>query len=153
MPAWIVRKMGTEYHRLGFDKGFKNAGAIAFLLGGHPDECPDTYALYSPITHVHSHCPPTLLIHGELDIMAPVESTRLLCTKLMEKSVQTVMHILPQTDHGFDLVLPQISPSAHNAIYDVERFLALMAVLPLSVNSERIQAKAKALSVLTVSTS
>jgi hypothetical protein len=38
------------------------------------------------------------------------------------------MHILPQTDHGFDLVLPKIAPAAHNAIYDVERFIALMAV-------------------------
>ena len=30
-----------------------------------------------------------------------------------------------KTDHAFDLILPKISPSAHNAIYDVERFLAL----------------------------
>ena len=45
------------------------------------------------------------------------------------------MHILPQTDHAFDLILPNISPSAHNAIYDVERFLALTAVLPQPVSS------------------
>ena len=153
MPAWIVKKMGTEYYRLGFNKGFENTGSLPFLLGGHPDECPDTYALYSPIRYVHSHCPPTLLIHDEDDIMAPVKTTRLLCAKLLEKNVRTVMHIVPQTDHGFDLVLPQISPSAHNAIYDVEHFLALMAVLPLSVNFERIQAKAVAHSALTVSTS
>jgi hypothetical protein len=38
------------------------------------------------------------------------------------------MYILLQTDHGFDLMLPKISPSAHNAIYDVERFTAFMAV-------------------------
>jgi hypothetical protein len=41
--------------------------------------------------------------------------------------VPAAIHILPQTDHGFDLIMPNISPSAHNAIYDVERFLALMA--------------------------
>jgi hypothetical protein len=35
------------------------------------------------------------------------------------------MHILPQTDHAFDLMLPKISPSAHTAVYDMERFLAL----------------------------
>jgi len=125
MPPWIIKKMGKEYYRLGFDKGFKDAGTFAPLLGGHPDECPENYALYSPVTHVHSHCPPTLLIHGEHNTMAPVKTTRFLFTRLMEKKVPSVMHILPQTDHAFDLILPNISPSAHNSIYDVERFLAL----------------------------
>ena len=126
MPGWIIKRMGKEYYRLGFDKGFENAGALAPLLGGHPDECPETYALFSPVTHVHPDCPPTLLIHGEDDIMAPVKSTRFLHTRLVEEKVQTVMHILPQTDHAFDLIMPKISPSAHNAFYDVERFMALM---------------------------
>jgi acetyl esterase/lipase len=44
---------------------------------------------------------------------------------LLEEKVPSVMHILPQTDHAFDLIMPNISPSAHTAIYDVERFLAL----------------------------
>lgn len=127
LPAWIIKKMGKEYYRLGFDKGFANAGAFAPLLGGHPDECPETYALFSPINHVNQHCPPTLLIHGEDDTMAPVKATRVLYKRLAEANVQTVMHILPQTDHAFDLIMPKTSPSAHNAIYDVERFLALYA--------------------------
>ena len=125
MPGWILKKMGKEYYRLGFDKGFANAGAFAPLLGGHPDECPETYSLFSPITHVHAHCPPTLLIHGEDDTMAPVKATRSLRKRLKEEKIQTVMHVLPQTDHAFDLIMPKISPSAHNAIYDVERFLAI----------------------------
>lgn len=120
--------MGEEYYRLGFDKGFVNAGNFAPLLGGHPDECPETYALFSPITHIHSGCPPTLLIHGEHDIMAPVNTTRLLRILLLDKKIPTVMHILPQTDHAFDLILPKISPSAHNAFYDVERFMSIMAL-------------------------
>lgn len=127
MPEWMKKGMGKDYLRLGFDKGFVNAGAFAPLMGGHPDECPETYALFSPVTHVHSDCPPTLLIHGEHDIMAPVKTTRILYTHLVEAKVPTVMHILPQTDHAFDLQLPNISPSAHNALYDVERFIALNA--------------------------
>jgi len=125
MPEWIAKRMGENYHRLGMDKGFENAGAFAPLLGGHPDECPEPYVLFSPVTHVHSDCPPTLLLHGEHDCMAPVNTTRLLHTRLQQENVLTVMHILPQTDHAFDLILPKISPSAHNAMYDVERFLAL----------------------------
>lgn len=125
MPAWIIKQMGEEYHRLNLDKGFVNAGAFAPLMGGHPDECPERYALFSPVKHVHPGCPPTLLIHGEHDVMAPVKATQFLYTRLVTKKVPTVMHMLPQTDHAFDLVLPNMSPSAHNAFYDVERFLAL----------------------------
>ena len=124
MPQWMIKKMGKEYYRLGFDKGFENGTAL--LLGGHPDERPGTYALLSPINHVHQDCPPTLLIHGEHDVLAPVKSTRLLYARLIKEKVVTVMHIVPQTDHAFDLILPKISPSSHNAIYDVERFLALI---------------------------
>ncbi|MFI5153101.1 MAG: alpha/beta hydrolase fold domain-containing protein [Chitinophagales bacterium] len=127
MPAWIIKKMGKDYDRLGMNKGFENAGAFAPLLGGHPDECPETYALFSPVTHVHPGCPPTLLIHGEDDLMAPIIATRFLHRRLTGEKVLSVMHILPQTDHAFDLIQPRISPSAHNAFYDVERFISLMA--------------------------
>jgi acetyl esterase/lipase len=136
MPAWIIRSMGENYHRLGFDKGFENVGALAQLLGGHPDECPERYAQFSPVNHVHPNCPPTLLVHGEHDIMAPVTATRRLYGRLLRHNVPVVMHILPQTDHGFDLVLPKISPSAHNALYDVERFMALMAVWKRNLNDK-----------------
>lgn len=138
MPEWIAHWMGTDYHRLGFDKGFQNAGALPPLLGGHPDECPEIYSLYSAITHVHPDCPPTYLIHGEHDIMAPVSSTRALFARLINANVPTVMHILPQTDHAFDLILPGISPPAHTEFYDVERFLALQvrSVQPATLSKE-----------------
>ena len=125
LPAWVIKRMGGAYYRFHFDKGFANAGTFAPLLGGHLDECPEQYALFSPVTHVQANCPTTMLIHGEHDVMAPVESTRFLQTRLVDQKVLTVMHILPQTDHAFDLILPRIAPSAHTAIYDVERFLAL----------------------------
>lgn len=124
MPQWLIKMIGKSYHRFHFEN-FANAGTFAFLFGGHPDECPETYALFSPVNHVHTNCPATLLIHGEDDTMAPIKTTRVLFMRLKEEKVRTVMHILPQTDHAFDLILPKITPSAHNAIYYVERFLTL----------------------------
>jgi len=126
MPAWMKKRIGKDFHRLGFDKGFEKVGTMALLMGGHPDECPERYKLFSPITHVHSKCPPTLLIQGEHDIMAPVRSTQLLYSRLMIEKVPARLHLLPQTDHAFDLFLPNIAPAAHAAIYDVERFMELM---------------------------
>jgi acetyl esterase/lipase len=125
LPEWLIKRMGKAYYRFHFDKDFANAGAFAPLFGGHPDERPEPYALYSPVTHVHAHCPATIQIQGEHDLMASVKTTRFLHTRLAEEKVPAVMHILPQTDHAFDLILPKMSPSAHTAIYDVERFLAL----------------------------
>jgi hypothetical protein len=34
--------------------------------------------------------------------------------------------VFPSTDHAFDLALPQINPAAQSALYDVDRFLALL---------------------------
>jgi acetyl esterase/lipase len=129
MPRWIKKKMGADFHRLGMDKGFVNAGAIPPLLGGYPDECPQTYKLFTVATHVHPGCPPTLLIHGEHDIMAPVKSTEELYKHLVKAGVPAILHLIPQTDHAFDMPFPKISPSVHNVIYDVERFLALHAAM------------------------
>ena len=121
------------------------------LLDGQPNERPERYAQFSPITKVQTNCPPTLLIHGAHDIMAPVKAILRLQGRLVEEQVPTVLHILPQTDHGFDLTLPKISPAAHNAIYDVERFMAVMSKRELKVenqstatNLSNIQAIAKA---------
>ncbi|MGZ3861534.1 MAG: alpha/beta hydrolase [Flavisolibacter sp.] len=144
MPKWLVRAIGKNYHRLGLDKDFKTLGTLPPLLGGHPDECPEKYALFSPITHVHIDCPPTLLIHGTHDIMSPVSSTRRLFGILKEYHVPSVLHIIPQSDHGFDLALPNIGPAAHNAIFDVERFLALMVVRTEEVGNEAIGNKTAA---------
>jgi acetyl esterase/lipase len=124
MPSWIQKSMGKDFHRLGFDKE-EEPGMLAPILGGNPDEKPETYSMFSPITYVHKNCPATLLINGEHDILSPVKAVRHLYSALKKVGVPVVLHILPQTDHAFDLILPKISPSAHNAIYDVERFLAL----------------------------
>lgn len=127
MPAWMKKRIGKDLHRLGMDKTLENVGTMPPLMGGHPDECPERYKFFSPITHVHSNCPPTLLIHGAHDIMAPVKSTRLLYDKLIQEKIPALLHILPQSDHAFDLFLTSIAPAAHNAIYDVERFIALVS--------------------------
>jgi acetyl esterase/lipase len=122
----MKKRIGKDAHRLGLDKRLENIGIMAPLMGGHPDECPERYKFLSPITHVTSKCPPTLMIHGEHDIMAPVDSTRLLYHRLMQEKVPAILHILPQTDHGFDLMFPNIAPAAHNAFFEVERFMALI---------------------------
>ncbi len=125
MPAWVRKSMGEDFHRLGFDKEVE-PGMLAPMLGGSPDEKPEAYALFSPVNYLHEQCPPTLIIHGLHDILAPAAAMRQLYKGLQEVGVPAVMHLIPQTDHAFDLIVPKISPSAQNAYFDIERFLALM---------------------------
>lgn len=68
-----------------------------------------------------------IYLHGKHDILAPIKAIRQLHERLTQAGIPVVMHLIPLTDHAFDLILPKTSPSAHNAYYDVERFLALMA--------------------------
>jgi acetyl esterase/lipase len=98
------------------------------LLGGSPDEAPEAYHLFSPVAHVGSHCPPTLLLQGEHDMIVSAEAVCDLADKLRAAGVPVVHVEYPQTEHAFDLILPQISPPAQAALYEAERFLALLAV-------------------------
>jgi acetyl esterase/lipase len=102
------------------------AGRLDILLGGHPQDVPDRYELASPITHVQPDCPPTLLIQGKQDFITPVDATLALNAKLVESGVPAINIVFPWTDHAFDLAFPQINPPAQSALYDVDRFLALL---------------------------
>jgi acetyl esterase/lipase len=96
------------------------------LLGGWPQDALTIYQLASPITHVQPGCPPTLLIQGDKDLITPVDATCELYAKLVESGVPAINVVFPWTDHAFDVLLPQISPPAQSALYDVDRFLALL---------------------------
>jgi acetyl esterase/lipase len=96
------------------------------MFGGYPQDVPDAYRLASPSSHVGPHCPPTLLIHGSHDVLVPVAATRALAQSLRNAGVLIDYLELPATEHAFDLLVPRFSPPAQAALYEVERFLALM---------------------------
>ncbi len=120
----------TTFDALGFLPDRPNGGRknyIAHLLGGSPDDTPQAYALLSPIRLLGPHCPPTLLLQGTEDFFQFAPPVRQLHQDLKVAGIPAVLIEYPHADHAFDLVLPQISPVAQAAIYDVERFLALIA--------------------------
>lgn len=125
-PAALVRLLGPSASRLGLHK-LPVAGRLDWLMGGTPEQVPGAYAVCSPIHHVHPGCPPTLLLQGEEDLITPVGAARELCARLRELGVPVIQAFYPHTDHGFDLTLPTCSPSAQAALYEVERFLAVLA--------------------------
>jgi acetyl esterase/lipase len=98
------------------------------FLGGTQDQWPDLYQQISPIAHVSANMPPTLQFVGEHDVYVSASgSVSALHRKLQDAGVPSVYVEFPRIDHAFDLLLPEISPAAQTAMYDVDRFLALMA--------------------------
>jgi len=98
-------------------------GLLHDLVGGGPEDAAEKFDLASAGTHVRPGLPPTLIIQGEYDMLVPVEPARALARQLREAHVPVDYVELPQTDHGFDLALPQISPPAYVAIQAILRFL------------------------------
>jgi acetyl esterase/lipase len=97
------------------------------LFGGLPTEVPEVAALMSPITHAGPHCPPTLQLIGTHDHIVSIADIRALDEALKTAGACSVSVELPEVDHAFDLLALDVSPSAQTALYDTERFLALVA--------------------------
>jgi acetyl esterase/lipase len=105
------------------------------LLGGTPDEAPETYRQASPVMYAGQHCPPTLLLQGEHDSVVSAEGARVLADKLRSAGAQVIYVEYPQTEHAFDLLPPGVSPAAQASWYEVERFLALLALKPVATSA------------------
>jgi acetyl esterase/lipase len=125
-PPWMRRLFGPDAGRLGLQH-MTVAGRLDWLVGGTPSQVPNRYAQLSPIDHVHPGCPPTLLVHGEHDEMAPVAAMRHLQRRLEQAGVPVTGVYLPHTDHAFDLLATAWSPQARAAIHVLEPFLAGLA--------------------------
>ena len=56
---------------------------------------------YSPIVHVSSDDPPTLLIHGDKDDLVPVNNSRVIHEAFQKNNVKTQLIIIEGASHGF----------------------------------------------------
>jgi acetyl esterase/lipase len=123
---WAAHRLGA----LPTDNPYIDTGEwIASVMGGLPGEIPDAYALGSPIHHVSAACPPSLLFQGTHDFTGIRQDVQRMRTALQDAGVPVVYVELPNTDHAFDIIplnLLKTSPAAQAALYDLDRFLALM---------------------------
>ncbi len=103
------------------------------LFGGTLAEVPERYALASPLTHVTADAPGTLLLQGRHDQQHLIDAGRTLEEALGDAGARVANVELARTDHAFDLMPPGLgphSPPAISALYDLERFLAVIAHEP-----------------------
>ena len=66
-------------------------------LNFEKEKAPD----YSPIVHVSSDDPPTLLIHGDKDELVPMSNSKIIYEAFQQNKVKTELIIIPGAGHGF----------------------------------------------------
>lgn len=119
-----------------------NDGLAPQLLGGTLEEVPHRYELASPVFHVDADTPPTLLVQGLHDQQHLIDANRILHRVLVDAGVPAASVEIPGTDHGFDLMPPglgPISPPGISALYDLERFLSLIAYQPILAQAGEVR--------------
>jgi acetyl esterase/lipase len=125
-PRMLTRLFGDTAVRMRLQ--FLPFGGSAIpLTGGTPDAVPERYAEASALTYVDAGCPPTLLMHGSHDEMAPVAAVRTLQAQLEHVGVPVTAVYLPHTDHMFEAGT-KWSPAARVALFALERLLAVLSV-------------------------
>ena len=65
------------------------------------DLSPDAMNAYSPIRHVSSDDPPTLIVHGDKDTTVPTEQGKLMAEALTKAGVDTRFVLIEGAAHGF----------------------------------------------------
>jgi acetyl esterase/lipase len=67
-----------------------------------PDEkLVDISKLYSPISYASANTPSTLLIHGDKDLLVPIQQSQLFKAKLDEVGVPCTLTTVPDVGHGW----------------------------------------------------
>lgn len=85
------------------------------------DEAPEAFAAASPLDQVRADAPPFFVIHGDLDVLAPVEDARDFVQRLKAASANPVYYLeLHGAQHAFET----FASIRANAVVDAaERFL------------------------------
>lgn len=82
---------------------------------------PDAFAAWSPLDRIHADAPPFLVVHGDIDTLAPIDDAREFVRRLRAVSNQPVLFLeMKGAQHAFD-IFP--SYRTGRVIEGVQRFL------------------------------
>ena len=90
-------------------------------IGGSYSQVPQKFFACSPLEFVSRKSVPTLIIHGENDVLVSREHSRRLNLKLQQNGIKHYWLKLPWATHGFDYNLN--GPGGQLSTYAVETFL------------------------------
>lgn len=85
----------------------KNNRSLSYFLGGSRGEKPGVYRAASPAAHVSKDDPTTQIIHGEEDLMVPVEGSREFHQAQINVGIDSRMHTFPGQGHMVTFINPK----------------------------------------------
>ena len=89
--------------RGGSGPGFRRI-AQRYILKADPDAQRELFAGASPLDQIHRDVAPALIVHGDRDLLAPVEEARLFAERLRESSGSPVAYVeLSGAQHAFEM--------------------------------------------------
>jgi len=97
-------------------------------VGGTYKQVPQKYLACSPLEFVSRQSVPTLIIHGDNDVLVSPEHSRRLNLKLQQNDIKHYWLKLPWATHGFDYNLN--GPGGQLSTYAVETFLNTVCPQP-----------------------
>ena len=139
----ITGKPATEKAPLRLD-AMSGEQMMMNLLGGMAEDVPEQFDLAAATTHIRAGGPPALIVQGEADFITPADATRRMVEQLRQAQIPVVYLEFPWTEHAWDIgtamanmvfgrrLYPkfldsQYAPPSTATLYDLERFLALLA--------------------------
>jgi acetyl esterase/lipase len=129
--ALPIRAVVSYYGPTNLTAGYQNPpvpdpihsrAVLEAFLGGSPTQFPQQYNLASPVHHVKSGMPPTLLIYGSRDHIVPQVYGQQLYHLLRDAGNKAVLISLPWSEHSFNAIFGGLGNQI--ALYHTERFLA-----------------------------
>ena len=107
------------------------AGRVApvvldFLGVKNYEEAPDKFVRLSPINYVTPDDPPTLILHGTVDEIVPIDQADLLASKLKQLKIPYIYDRIDGWPHTMDLSADVNA----RAVWLMERFLGHYLVKP-----------------------
>lgn len=91
------------------------------VMGVGLEDSPDKWAAYSPVDRITDDAPPMFVIHGDKDVLVPVQIARSFVTRLRQVSRRAVIYAeLRGAQHAFE-IFPSFR--AVHTVEFVERFL------------------------------
>ena len=81
--------------------------SMKFFLGDSRRNAPDIYRAASPLAHVSEGDPPTMIIHGETDIMVPLQSSQVFHEAQTTARINSQLKVLPKQGHFLTFLNPE----------------------------------------------
>jgi acetyl esterase/lipase len=121
-PKGIVSFFGpVDLERLYVNSDQSIPSQLKFIMNATLESNPNIFFDSSPINFVSSNSAPTLMLHGEKDMLVPVEQAYMLQNKLDEKGVFNKLVIYPGQAHGWG------GKDLSDSFFQVETFIKGLA--------------------------